>query len=67
MKTMATCHPFTRLPIVLAEGTYKGTWSGYTVKLTYNGVLVEFTTEIGVRGINVPATIVVKDNQIYVE
>lgn len=45
----------------LPDGNYKGLWSGYVVTVTYNGEVHQLKTQIGVRGINCPCVVDVKD------
>jgi hypothetical protein len=43
------------------DGLYEGVWGGYTVEMTVMGCLVTFQTNNGVRGMNVPVYVQVKD------
>lgn len=50
----------------LPDGGYAGLISGYTVTFRTNGRVFEAQAEIGVRGLNVPCTVVVKDGSAVV-
>lgn len=51
---------------LVPDGTYHGTWSGYTVKFeTPDGVYEGRSTQ-WVRGLNVPCTVEVTGNQFRV-
>jgi len=51
-------------PIDIPDGSYKGTWSGHTLRYKYNGRDVQCETRLGVRGINVPVVFDVKSNRV---
>lgn len=53
--------------IAIPDGTYHGRWGGYEVEMTINGSRVTFRTEDGVRGLNIPVTVVVKDGMADVQ
>jgi hypothetical protein len=48
----------------LPDGLYNGTWGGYVIELTYDKEIYELATENGVRGINIPVVVEVKDGVI---
>lgn len=48
-------------PSKIPEGDYPGSWSGYVVLAGIGNVVYELQTEDGVRGLNVPCTIKVRD------
>ena len=50
--------------VELIDGSYKGIWGGYIVVIMGNGYT--FETEIGVKGINIPVTVEVKDGEAIV-
>lgn len=47
--------------VTLPDGIYKGTWSAYVIELKYENEIYELRTEIGVRGINIPVVIEIKE------
>jgi len=49
---------------VLPDGLYTGTWGGYVIELTYKKEIYQLFTEIGVKGINIPVVVEVKENKI---
>jgi hypothetical protein len=50
------------------EGTYQGKWSGYVVRLEAPQGKYEITTGHGVRGIDIPCFVTVKeDGAIIIE
>ncbi len=52
----------------LPNGKHKGVISGYTVTLFgKNGSMFTFNTNVGIKGRNVPVSVVVKDRIAYVE
>lgn len=55
--------------VPLPNGTYKGTWGGYRVKLceTPYPVPIELQTAIGVRTMAMPVVVVVQDGRGHVE
>lgn len=55
--------PITSVP----DGDYPGTWSGYTVLTSINSRAVQLRTVNGIRGINVPCVVRVRDGVIKVE
>ena len=62
------CGPIYKKVSDVADGQYEGTISGYEIKFkTPHG---EFMTEwqgYGIRGIDVPVVVTIKDDQIEVE
>ena len=46
------------------DGTYSGLWGGYIVDFTYNGDKYRADTKNGVRGMNIPCNITIKDNEV---
>src|SRR6185437_9038493 len=52
---------FHRQEIIPPDGAYSAVWSGYVVLMDVGGKQIEFQATDGVRGINVPVTVTVKD------
>lgn len=50
-------------PATIPDGTYQGTWGGYKIEAKIRGKDYEMTTDDGVRGINVPVVITIKDGE----
>lgn len=51
----------------IPPGEYTGTWSGYVVKLNYEGSQFEFITDVGVRTPSTPCVIQISCDGIMVE
>ncbi len=47
--------------INLKNGTYSGLWGGYVIEINAGGKKVELTTDIGVRGFNIPVSVTLND------
>ncbi len=43
------------------DGVYKGRQGGYEVEILVNDKRVKFHTQHGIRGINIPVTVTIKD------
>jgi hypothetical protein len=50
--------------VELVDGSYNGIWGGYIVTIMGNGYT--FETENGVKGINIPVAVEVKDGEAKV-
>ena len=48
----------------LPDGLYNGTWNGYVIELRYNKEAYELATEDGVRGINMPVVVKIKNGEV---
>lgn len=48
------------------DGIYKGTQSGYEVEILVNDKRVKFHSGRGLRGINIPVTVTIKDGRATV-
>jgi len=48
----------------LPDGLYNGTWGGYVIELRYNKETYELATEEGVRGINIPVVVEIKNSEV---
>jgi len=46
------------------DGVYGGIQSGYEVEILVNDKRVRFHTERGLRGINIPVTVTIKDGDL---
>ena len=46
------------------NGTYEGTWSAYIIEIEYKGETLEFETEIGMRGVDIAATVTISNKEI---
>lgn len=65
MKTKATN---VRLALrELPQGVFKGFWSGYVVRFETEGEVYNCDTEHGVRGINVPCTVTIEGEEVYID
>ncbi len=45
----------------LPDGTYSGVWGGYVIELNYQGKTYQLTTEVGVKGMGIKVSVMVKD------
>lgn len=50
-------------PATIPDGIYQGIWGGYKIEVKIKDKTYEMTTEEGVRGINVPVIITIKDGE----
>ena len=50
----------------LPDGDYKGIWGGYVVEALIGGQLHRFTTENGVRGMNIPCVVMFQAGAVTV-
>ena len=48
----------------LPDGLYNGTWGGYVIELKYNNDTYELVTEDGVRGINIPVIVEIREGEV---
>lgn len=48
------------------DGVYSGRWSGNTVSFSTGGFCYQATTNVGVRGVNVPCRIQIRGGDIEV-
>jgi len=53
--------------VVPPDGEYKGFWGGYNVRFTINDQNFEFESESGVRGMNIPVIVSVKNGVVTFE
>ncbi len=53
--------------VTVPDGSYPGKWGGYVVRFDVDGKEITFSTDVGVRGMSIPVTVVVKDNKAEVE
>ena len=53
--------------IVLPDGNYIGSWSGYCITLAIGNRTLDLTTEEGVKGINVSVVVTVKNGEATYE
>lgn len=51
----------------LPDGEYEGTWGGYVINATVNGMSVRFKTKWGIRGVNIPCVVIVNNGSVIVE
>lgn len=64
METIAVeCKVKKRLPV----GVYSGYWGGYEVKVKHDGEEWFIKTKDGVRGINIPVSVMVTEGSIKIE
>ena len=52
--------------ITLPDGVYEGTWGGYDVEMDVAGYVVTFRVDMGIRGMNEPCLVDVKDGVAFV-
>ena len=50
----------------LPDGSYSGIWGGYQVDLTHQGEKYLLKTTDGVRGMNIPCTVLVANGKVTV-
>jgi adenine specific DNA methylase Mod len=57
-----------KLSNVLKDGEYAGAWSGYNVKVRLSKTLIyNLETDVGVRGLNIPCKVTIKDGKATVD
>ena len=47
----------------IPDGYYKGLWGSNVITMTYNKEEFELETEEGVRGMNIPVVVIVKEGE----
>ena len=52
---------------VLEDGEYDGKWGGYIVEVNIKGENYRIETVNGVRGIDVPCTVVIKNGEVWIK
>lgn len=50
----------------IPKGKYKGVWGGYQVSVIINGTQYRLEVENSIRGINVPCTVLVREDSVEV-
>lgn len=54
------------VPTLPAPGLYDGLWSGYVVRFHAGGVEYTADSTLGIRGMNIKCSVLVKGNECYV-
>lgn len=49
------------------DGTYAGTWSGYEVAFSADGLRYKADTQVGIRGMDVPCEVTVINGEITIQ
>lgn len=51
----------------LPNGSYSGVWGGYVVEFYIDGEKFEASTDVGVRGINIPCVVSINNGEITIK
>ncbi len=67
MEQITKVEKLVKIEATLPDGLYSGLWGGYEIKILYNNEEYVLTTLIGVKGMNYPVIVTVKEGVITFE